>query len=66
MLKRCKVVMLPTNEKTELIVNPSNNKLLFTKEIVSKVYPIHEYIKIGFIPNHLYIISDDEIKELPK
>ena len=55
--------MLSTNEKTELIVNPSNNKLLFTKEIASKVYPIYEYIKIGFIPNYLYIISDDEIKE---
>ena len=49
MLKQCKVVMLPTNEKTNII--NTNQGLLYNS---------NDYIGIN---QHLYIISDDEIKE---
>ena len=47
--KRAKVVMLPTNEKTNII--NTNQGLLYNS---------NDYIGIN---QHLYIISDDEIKE---
>ena len=42
--KKAKVIMLPTNEKTELIVNPSNNK----------------YPNSNFYKNVLYNISHND------
>ena len=63
MLKKAQVIMLPTLKESALLLNPTTNKLVLTKEIASKVYPIEEYIKLGFKPQHLYIISEDEIKE---
>ena len=50
--KKTKVVMLPTNKKTNII---NTNKGL--------LYNSNDYIGSNL---HLYIISDDEIKELPK
>ena len=61
--KPAQVIMLPTPKESVILLNPTTNKLVLTKEIASKVYPIEEYIKLGFKPQHLYIISDDEIKE---
>ena len=55
--------MLPTLKESILLLNPTTNKFGLTKETSRKIYPIEEYIKLGFIPQHLYIISDDEIKE---
>ena len=62
-LKRVQVIMLPTLKESILLLNPTTNKFGLTKETSRKIYPIEEYIKLGFIPQHLYIISDDEIKE---
>lgn len=61
--KRVQVIMLPTLKESILLLNPTTNKFGLTKETSRKIYPIEEYIKLGFIPQHLYIISDDEIKE---
>ena len=61
--KRAQVIMLPTLKESILLLNPTTNKFGLTKETSRKIYPIEEYIKLGFIPQHLYIISDDEIKE---
>ena len=62
MLKKCKIVMLPTNEPSKI-----GNLATYQKRSLSKV------IKEGVNPKdstvqfwNLYIISDDEIKELPK
>ncbi len=52
-LKRCKVVMLPTKEKAQLTLSPLKTKLRFNDE-----YKLQDDIY-----QHLYIISDDEIKE---
>ena len=53
MLKKCKIVMLPTNEKSS-IINLDNEEL----------FHIDQYVpKLNKGNTHLYIISDDEIKE---
>jgi len=53
MFKKCKVVMLPTNEKA---------KILFTGNYIN--YNHLGYNKCKDLHNqHLYILSDDEIKE---
>ena len=55
MLKKCKVVMLSTNEKAkykDLIINPKNNQLFQ-----------FEHQRCTEVAQHLYILSDDEIKE---
>jgi hypothetical protein len=57
MWKKCKVVMLPTDEKATLLLT-RNNKLHNT-ELDS---PNIEYLQ-GTSFQHLYILSDDEIKE---
>ena len=85
MFKKCKVVMLPTNQK---VINTKEYQLLLSNSLfwTSKI-EIKRYTEGWFflnnssdpnsctitIPNvenfkhqHLYIISDDEIKELPK
>ena len=59
--KRVQVIMLPTLKESILFLNPTTNKFGLTKETSRKIYPIEEYIKLGF---HLYIISDDEIKKM--
>ncbi len=58
-LKR-QVVMLPTNDKANLFINNVNGKLLFDNDsTLHRVLPNGKY-------QHLYILSDEEIKELPK
>jgi hypothetical protein len=56
MYKKCKVVMLATNEKAPLIIGKT--KVLFHNE---KEYTFKS-IQAG-VYQHLYILSDDEIKE---
>ena len=57
MWKQHEIVMLPTNEKAKICLN--KNKLYLTQSEL-------EYIKddkTGTNPQHLYILSDEEIKE---
>ena len=59
--KKCKVVMLPTNQKTKYLmvysdVEKTKGKLILNG-LKNDEYKEHQ---------HFYIISDDEIKELPK
>lgn len=60
-MKKCKVVMLPTNEKAEdCLLLSSNSKDIFYK----KGYFTQSYLtEIGRTAQHLYIASDEEIKE---
>lgn len=52
MLKECKVVMLPTNEKARIV--KQNNQLFYN--------PVLEYnYRYGKNNMHMYILSDDEI-----
>ena len=62
MLKKCKIVMLSTNEPSKI-----GNLVTYQKRNLAKA------IKEGINPKdstvhfwNLYIISGDEIKELPK
>lgn len=58
--KKCKVIMLPTDKETGLFsLNPTvNSEITYHYSIISKVRK--HSIGDGF---HLYITSDDEIKE---
>jgi len=63
--KKAQVIMLPTEQQTNIVLNPTIKKLLLTKDWGHHDHsnkPIKEFIYIGFVPQHLYIISDDEIK----
>ena len=59
--KKCKVVMLPTNQKTKYLMVYSDVEKTKGKLILNglKNDEYKEY-------QNFYIISDDEIKELPK
>ena len=57
--KRAKVVMLPTNKKAGLVINPSTEIIQYIDFNKDAKY----YTDASFICNHLYITSDDEIKE---
>ena len=59
--KKAKVVMLPTNQQTKYLMVYSDVEKTKGKLILNglKNDEYKEY-------QHLYIISDDEIKELPK
>jgi hypothetical protein len=59
MFKKAKVVMLPTNQKAGLVINPSTKKIQYIDFERSSKY----YTDVAFVCNHLYILSDDEIKE---
>lgn len=70
MYKECDVVMLSTNQKTNVYINEytnlgnNANKLVFAKYIsYHETNPIKLLIDRGYTPQHLYILSDDEIKE---
>ena len=58
MFKRCKVVPLPTNQKSSIsfVFNTAYKKILSFKDSFSDNITFGEYI-------HLYILSDDKIKE---
>lgn len=55
MKKKCKVVMLPTEDKSGTIWKTPSGQLIHTH--VSGKY------KNKYTPQHLYIVSDDEIEE---
>ena len=59
MFKKCKVVMLPTNKKVQdmLVLHAENNVLEYVKNLTIDLTE-----SIYFKPQHLYIISDDKIK----
>lgn len=62
-LKR-NVVMLPTNDKAStdgLVINPSTKKIQYNDAISKR--DAKYYTDAGFTYNHLYITSDEEIKE---
>lgn len=65
MKKKCKVIMIPTNERVEnciIKVNPHNGRGRAILEYTAG-YLTQEYLKhINSVGQHLYIISDDEIK----
>ena len=60
MLKQCKVVMLPTNQKAKEGMIYLKPKIGIFNEIASENHNNGVY---DCKPQHLYIISDDEIKE---
>lgn len=61
MLKKCRVVMLPTNEKASF----NHSQLCFDTEgfYKDKLVKIHQPNLNRVKPQHLYVLSDDEIKE---
>ena len=59
MLKRCKVVMLPTNKPSKLGNLATYQKRSLAKVIKEGINPIGSTVQFW----NLYIISDDEIKE---
>lgn len=54
MKKKCRVVMLPTNQEAPIYKVPNRDILFLSNDIDNTKYT-HHY--------HLYILSDDEIKE---
>lgn len=67
MLKKCQAVMLSTNEKAIINLNQYRKDiptLNLSKEISNyETNPYQLIIDRGYQPQHLYIISDEEIKE---
>lgn len=61
MFKKCKVVMLPTNEKAT--DNPFSVGVTLCNDGKLR---IGNPLEKSESRQHLYILSDDEIKELPK
>lgn len=61
--KRSQVIILPTENNTVIVLNPSTNKLSIPKELIIGTDSLKRFKEVGFIPQHIYIISDDEIKE---
>jgi hypothetical protein len=59
-MKKCQVVMLPTNEKAEdCLATYYNSKMSIVKGLLTKSYLASAGIKCF----HLYFLSDEEIKE---
>ena len=54
MLKRCKVVMLPTKEKSDIFIGKTHSVLHYKNNIPDEEFKSYQ---------HLYIISDDGIKK---
>ena len=61
-LKRAKVIMLPTNKPSKLGDLATYQGKSLAKVIKEGVKPINTIVQFW----NLYIISNDEIKELPK
>lgn len=59
MYKECDVVMLTAKEKAGLVINPTGNKIQYSSFVKSAKY----YTDAGFKCCHLYVLSDEEIKE---
>ena len=60
--RKCKVVMLPSNEKLEIGKNMICSNYNHDYLSCGLIKAVEGYEKIS-IPQHLYVISDDEIKE---
>lgn len=54
---KCKVVMLPTEKASKIILNLKTKSLSYGREISE------EFVRYGEELQHLYILSDEEIKE---
>lgn len=70
MFKKCKIIMLPVNKKSNIYLNKyadninKADKLVFGGNIENELTnPLELLIDRGYQAQHLYIISDDEIKE---
>lgn len=62
--KKCPVVMLPTNEKAQIIfVKHAQGKNVDKLRIPAAGGEYRRLLSYGFEPQHLYFLSDDEIKE---
>lgn len=61
MYKKHKLAMLPTKGKATIVINPSTNKVQYNDSFYNAKY----YTDAGFKVVDLYVISDEEIKELP-
>src|SRR6266403_347430 len=55
MKKKCKVVMLPTEKASNLVISKIDNKVIYTNNKIK--------LDSTFNPQYLYIISDDKIKD---
>ena len=62
--KKTKVVLLTTNKKatSSIMLGVMPNVAALTKDVLDDIY---DWMKFGK-PQHLYFLSDEEIKELPK
>ena len=58
--KRVKVIMLPTEDNTDVVLY-EHTELKYKLSLQDKIKGI-----CGWTNQHLYITTDDEIKELPK
>lgn len=64
--KKCKVVMLPTKDKSQVCLNTYINNTHNCSNLLFNLVPTFNYEdakSMGFEYQHLYITSDDEIKE---
>lgn len=61
--KKCKVVMLPTNEKAIKGDILMSSEMLYDKDIYPLSFITNPYWEWNKGKQHLYIISDDEIKD---
>ena len=66
-MKKCSVVMLPTNEKARPI-DCIGKLFLNNNNVLTKLFNLEDIIKsnsyFGATPMDIYITSDEEIKEL--
>ncbi len=62
-MKKCQVILLPTNKKAPLANN--HGKLVLANGSKDKLFDTSKYIEgdRNLKPQHLYILSDEEIKE---
>ena len=58
--KQCSIIILPTNTATKLMFNPKDENRL---ESTPNYHESSIFTKFGKLPQHLYIVSNEEIKE---
>lgn len=57
--KECEVVMLPTNDQTQIAKGHDNNRFIYADKPMSDT----QNNRAGYMNQHLYILSSEEIKE---
>lgn len=62
MLKKCKLVMLPSNQKAYFAIN-STGKMRNYIDSKDRPYQYKDEYNLSYVNQHLYILSDDEITE---